>query len=114
MVNCVGCTDSAYGWSLYEVDYYLFNKQHYITSKLDQLVDIRLLAIVAWVLGSLTSFLTSYTGITLTTVSAIDGLLMAGIVHYIGDKFFYEVLEQKCLFEVNNYSLGKGEQIDKA
>lgn len=72
------------------VDYYLFNGKHYITSKLDDLVNIRTLAITSWILGSTVSFITSYTSITFTTVSAIDGLLVAALVHYIGMKFIYK------------------------
>lgn len=69
------------------VDYYLFNKQHYVTSNLDRLVNIRPVSVVAWVIGSLVSFLAGNGVFTLTTVPAFDGLLIAAILQYVGMRF---------------------------
>ncbi len=69
------------------VDYYLFHKQHYVTSNLDQLVNIRPVSVVAWVIGSLVSFLAGNGVFTLTTVPAFDGLLIAAVLQYVGMRF---------------------------
>lgn len=69
------------------VDYYLFHKQHYVTSNLDRLVNIRPISVVAWVIGSLVSFLAGNGVFTLTTVPAFDGLLIAAVLQYVGMRF---------------------------
>lgn len=69
------------------VDYYLFHKQHYVTSNLDRLVNIRPVSVVAWVIGSLVSFLAGNGVFTLTTVPAFDGLLIAAVLQYVGMRF---------------------------
>ncbi|AQS54668.1 cytosine permease [Novibacillus thermophilus] len=69
------------------VDYYLFHKQHYVTSNLDRLVNIRPVSVVAWGIGSLVSFLAGNGVFTLTTVPAFDGLLIAAVLQYVGMRF---------------------------
>lgn len=70
------------------VDYYLFNKQHYVTSNLERLVNIRPVPVVAWIIGSLVSFLAGSGLFTITTVPAFDGLLIAAVVQYVGTLVF--------------------------
>ncbi|PLS18126.1 cytosine permease [Bacillus sp. M6-12] len=68
-------------------DYYLFNKQHYFTSNLDRLINIRTVPVVAWIIGSIVSFVTNSAIFTITTVPAFDGFLVAAIVHFGVTKF---------------------------
>lgn len=65
------------------VDYYIFNKQKYSLSYISTLPMIRKASIISWILGSVVALLTSYTAFTLTTVSSLDGILVAALAQYI-------------------------------
>ena len=43
-------------------------------------------ACAAWVVGSVLSFVTTYTSFSITTVPSIDGILAAFLVHFIWSK----------------------------
>lgn len=65
------------------VDYFLKNRDMYDVQRLGTLPDWRNESLIAWILGSVASFITSYTAISLTTVPALDGFIVAGIVQFI-------------------------------
>lgn len=72
------------------VDYYLFNEKYYRVENLQKTQDIRKISLAAWILGSLVSFISSNGIITLTTVSALDGFIIAGLVQYAAIKLTKE------------------------
>lgn len=78
------------------IDYYFFKKKHYKTPNLSNLVDFRSIAIFSWVIGSSVSLLTTYFGVTITTIPAFDGLILASVTHFILMKF---VKNEKVLKE---------------
>ncbi|WP_193224585.1 cytosine permease [Bacillus sp. B1-b2] len=65
------------------IDFYLFNSANYTIDKLAELPKIRLLSIGCWVLGSLVAILTTNGVITLTTISSLDGILVAALAQFI-------------------------------
>jgi cytosine permease len=83
------------------VDYYLFKKKQYDTSNLSNLVNIRYLAFASWIIGSAVSLLTTYTSLTITTVSAFDGLVFAAVAHFI----FMKYIKEESLLKVTSDSL---------
>jgi cytosine permease len=64
-------------------DYFLIRKYRYATAAEHQVRQIRILPMSAWAIGSLVVVLTTYTALTLTTVPALDGLLVAGVLQYL-------------------------------
>lgn len=64
-------------------DYFFIRKYRYATAAEHQIKSIRMLPMAAWAIGSLVAMLTTYTAFTLTTVPALDGLLVAGILQYL-------------------------------
>ena len=64
-------------------DYYFFNSQYYEEKYIDRLRKVNIPACTAWIIGSIVSYLTTYTPITLTTAPAIDGMIVSFIVHFV-------------------------------
>ncbi|MBC8571109.1 cytosine permease [Zongyangia hominis] len=64
-------------------DFYFFNSQFYEEKYIDKIRKINIPACTSWIIGSIVSYLTTYTPFTLTTAPAIDGLLVAFIVHFV-------------------------------
>ncbi|MBM7573448.1 cytosine permease [Aquibacillus albus] len=65
------------------VDYYLFNKSDYSIQKLANIPRIRLTSISCWILGSVVALLTTNGVFSLTTISSLDGILVAGLSQFI-------------------------------
>lgn len=65
------------------VDYYLFNKKYYEVEYLKKVDGLRKISLASWILGSLVSFITGNGIITLSTVPALDGFIVAGIAQYL-------------------------------
>lgn len=64
-------------------DFYFYHKEKYKVEHLDQVKNIEIPACTAWVIGSAVSFITTYTGFSLTTVPSIDGMTIAFLIHFI-------------------------------
>ena len=64
-------------------DYYFFNSQYYEEKYIDRLRKVNIPACTAWIIGSIVSYLTTDTPITLTTAPAIDGMIVSFIVHFV-------------------------------
>lgn len=71
-------------------DYFFTRKYRYATSAEHHVRSIRIYPMVAWAVGSLVSMVSTYTAFTLTTVSAVDGLLVAGVLQYLLGRFVEE------------------------
>lgn len=65
------------------VDYFLIRKFTYSTAAEYEVKPIRIYPTAAWVAGSLVALASTYTGFTLTTIPAVDGLLVAGVLQYL-------------------------------
>lgn len=68
-------------------DYFFTRKYRYATAAEHQVRALRALPMLAWVAGSLVSLLSTYTAFTLTSVPALDGLLVAGVLQYLLGRF---------------------------
>lgn len=68
-------------------DYFLIRKYRYGTVAEHQVRPIRMLPMTAWAIGSLVCVLTTYTAFTLTTVPALDGLLIALVLQYLFGRY---------------------------
>lgn len=86
------------------IDYYFFKSKEYVTANLEQLVNIRPFAFIAWVGGSFVALITTYTNFSITTVSAFDGIIFAALVHFILMKF---VKEESMVKEITIQMLHK-------
>ncbi|MCF6465948.1 cytosine permease [Clostridium sp. Cult2] len=64
-------------------DYYLKNKKYYDVIYIQNLKDWRVESFISWIVGSVVSFITSNGLLTLTTVPALDGFIIAGLLQYI-------------------------------
>jgi len=71
-------------------DYYFKNKTYYEIINLPRLKKLRWDSLIAWIVGSAIALITSNTSITLTTVAALDGFIIAGIVQYALCKTIYK------------------------
>jgi cytosine permease len=71
-------------------DYYFKNKTYYEIINLPRLKKLRWDSLIAWIVGSTIALITSNTSITLTTVAALDGFIIAGIVQYALCKTIYK------------------------
>jgi cytosine permease len=69
------------------VDYYFFNKEYYKVEYLKKVDGLRKISLASWILGSLVSFITGNGIITLSTVPALDGFIVAGIAQYLLIKY---------------------------
>ncbi|WP_158542734.1 cytosine permease [Phytoactinopolyspora halophila] len=69
------------------VDYYITRKTEYQGGFEKTVVPVRILSLAAWATGSGVSALTSYTDVSLTSMSAVDGLLVAGILQVIFGRY---------------------------
>lgn len=67
-------------------DYYFFHKSRYREELAGEVKSIEIPACTAWVVGSVLSFVTTYTSFSITTVPSIDGILAAFLVHFIWSK----------------------------
>jgi len=65
------------------VDYFLYNREQYRVELLASLPKVRKLSIFSWILGSAVALMTTNGFFTLTTVSALDGIVVAGIAQAI-------------------------------
>lgn len=64
------------------VDYFVIRKFTYATAADHQVKSIRIYPTAAWVAGSLIALLTTYTGFTLTTIPAVDGLVVGATLQF--------------------------------
>lgn len=69
------------------VDYYVTRRTEYRGGFEKTVVPVRVLSLVAWAVGSGASALTSYTALSLTSIPAVDGLLVAAVLQVIFGKF---------------------------
>lgn len=69
------------------VDYYVTRKRRYHGGFEVPVTPFRALPLTAWGLGSAVSLLTSQTGFALTTVPALDGLLVGGLLQLLFGHF---------------------------
>ncbi len=69
-------------------DYFLFNRSIYELGAMERIPGIRVLSYISWGIGTVFAFLTSFTGLVLTTVPALDGFLIAVLVHVVLYKIF--------------------------
>lgn len=69
------------------VDYYITRKTEYRGGLDTTVVPVRVLSLVAWAFGSGASALTSYTDVSFTTISAVDGLLVAAVLQVLFGRF---------------------------
>lgn len=65
------------------IDYFVTRKFTYATAVESSIEPIRIWPVAAWVAGSGVALLTTYTGLTLTTISAIDGLLVGAVLQWV-------------------------------
>lgn len=68
-------------------DYFFTRKYRYATAAENLVRPVRIFPMAAWAIGSLVALLTTYTAFTLTSISAIDGLLIAGVLQYVFGRF---------------------------
>lgn len=69
------------------IDYYVTRKLDYRGGFERTLAPVRVLSLLAWAAGSGVSALTSYTDVSLTTMSAVDGLLVAAILQFLFGRY---------------------------
>ncbi|MQA02433.1 MAG: cytosine permease [Streptosporangiales bacterium] len=69
------------------IDYYVTRKTVYRGGFETNVVPVRVLSLVAWAVGSAASALTSYTALSLTSIPAVDGLLVAAILQVFFGRF---------------------------
>lgn len=69
------------------IDYFVIKKYLYTTEAEPYIKQIRIIPTAAWAAGAVISVLTTYTGLTLTTVPALDGLIVAGALHWVLGKY---------------------------
>lgn len=69
------------------IDYYVTRKIEYRGGFERNLVPVRIYSLLAWAVGSGVSALTSYTDVTLTTISAVDGMLVAAILQFLFGRY---------------------------
>jgi cytosine permease len=68
------------------VDYYLFKgdrNQGYDSDKVEKLAKFRLIPFVSWMVGAGFGFLVQYTTVKLTRITAVDAIIVAGVVYLV-------------------------------
>ncbi|MCI2265101.1 cytosine permease [Sediminivirga luteola] len=68
-------------------DYYFGKRVHYGSSLVDSVPVLRPFALAAWIVGSLVALITTYTPLFITTMPVIDGMVSAGVVLFLLNRF---------------------------
>ena len=72
--------------SIMIIDYYFFKGKancNFDSDKIDESANFRVLPFVAWIIGSAFGFIVQYTPVRLTSITALDTIIVAGIVYFI-------------------------------
>lgn len=69
------------------IDYYVTRKRRYQGGFEVPVPPFRALPLTAWALGSAVAMLTSYTGVVLTSIPAVDGLLAGALLQLLFGRF---------------------------
>ncbi|MDB1122596.1 cytosine permease [Vibrio algarum] len=75
---------------VYLVDYYLINRKKELSVERGQIISIHYPAIIAWCIGAITCFITSYDFLNLiqiSSISVLDGTVAAALSYLIISKF---------------------------
>lgn len=68
------------------LDFFLFKNAEnlgYDPEKIAQAANLRVLPILAWVLGSAAGFIIQYTSLVFTSVTALDTMIIGGVIYFI-------------------------------
>ena len=72
--------------SIMILDYFFFRGKancNFDSDKIEEAANFRALPFVAWIIGSAFGFLVQYTAVRLTSITALDTIIVAGIVYVI-------------------------------
>ena len=72
--------------SIMIIDYYFFKSKancSFDPEKIDEAKNFRAIPFVAWIIGSAFGFIVQYTAVRLTSITALDTIIVAGVVYTI-------------------------------
>jgi len=73
---------------IYVAHFYFVARSNYDVTVLPHMPAIRWRAFIGWGTGTLVGYLTAYQGLTLTTIPALDSLLVSGVLYLVLQRLF--------------------------